>query len=86
MQSVEQSISRRPLSISVLRFLLTIVAVTGFWALAACAVSAGSPKDADIVVQFDDHDVVVRSIQFTEPISGLKAIQMSGLDVATADV
>lgn len=46
---------------------------------------AQSDNTADIIVQFNDHARTVRAITFTEPISGLAALQLSGLDVVTVD-
>jgi len=39
---------------------------------------------AHIVARFGDHDAIVRKITFTEPISGLAALKLSGLDIVTA--
>lgn len=46
---------------------------------------AQSDNTAHIIVQFNDHERTVRTITFTEPISGLAALQRSGLDVVTID-
>jgi hypothetical protein len=43
----------------------------------------GGAKNADIIVQFDDSDAVIRSIEFNDEISGLGALVLSGLDVVT---
>ncbi len=43
----------------------------------------GGPKSADVIVQFDDSDAVIRSIEFNDEISGLDALVLSGLDVVT---
>lgn len=37
-----------------------------------------------VVVQFDDHDLIARAITFTAPISGLRALELAGLEVVTA--
>jgi hypothetical protein len=42
---------------------------------------AQAPNQATVIVQFDDQARVVRSIEFTAPISGLTALQWSGLHV-----
>ena len=57
-------------------------------AAAAPAASAApaSPVDAahgTVIVQLGDHDLVARAITFSAPISGLAALQMSGLEVVT---
>ena len=51
---------------------------------------AGAPADgeanrATVVVQFDDTANAVRSVTFTAPISGLVALQATGLDVTVAE-
>jgi len=46
---------------------------------------ADGPNRAKIVVQVDDDDAIVRDISFTAPVSGLKALEMTGLDVITYD-
>ncbi|MCB0045322.1 MAG: hypothetical protein KDD92_07830 [Caldilineaceae bacterium] len=63
----------------------------GAWLLAALFLAMGAPgalaqdeKDADVIVQFGDQNVAIRSITFTDSISGLRALEMSGLDVITA--
>lgn len=50
---------------------------------AAPVARAQSDKTADIIVQFDDQARIVRTITFTDPISGLAALQLSGLAVVT---
>ncbi len=40
-------------------------------------------KDADVIVQFGDSDAVIRPIEFRGDISGLDALELSGLDVVT---
>lgn len=42
----------------------------------------GDIHQADIVVDFGDGRVIVRHITFTEPITGLTALRLAGLDVA----
>lgn len=46
-------------------------------------VNAQALNQADVIVQFDDHAHVVRTIAFTQPISGLAALEWSGLQVVT---
>ena len=45
---------------------------------------AGTPNAGTIVVQSDD-GLIVRPITFTQPISGLAALQATGLDVTVAE-
>lgn len=63
---------------------LTLTAIFALLALPALT-SADGPDRAKIVVQVDDNDAIVRNIGFTAPISGLKALEMTGLDVITYD-
>lgn len=44
-------------------------------------VSAQEPKTADVIVQFDGSDTAIRSIQFTEAISGITALELSGFEI-----
>ena len=51
-------------------------------------VSASAPDQvhgADIVVDLSDGRVIVRHITFTEPITGLTALRLTGLDLTVAD-
>lgn len=43
------------------------------------------PLSAQILVQYDDHALNVRAIDFTTPISGLRALELAGLDITVAD-
>ena len=45
--------------------------------------SAQDASHAGVVVQFDDHAQRVRSVVFTDTISGIRALELSGLDVVT---
>jgi hypothetical protein len=36
-----------------------------------------------VIVQFNDRDLVARAITFTAPISGLRALELSGLEIVT---
>ncbi len=47
--------------------------------------SAQEEGSADIVVQFDDNARVVRGLRVSLPVSGLSALQQSGLNVVIAD-
>ncbi|RME50543.1 MAG: hypothetical protein D6796_02715 [Caldilineae bacterium] len=46
---------------------------------------AQGPDTAHVVVQFAPNDTIVRRIQFSAPISGLKALNLTGLDVISND-
>jgi hypothetical protein len=58
--------------------------------LLSAAVAAARPADPGstghgyIIVQLGDRDLVARAITFTTPISGLRALELSGLNVVTA--
>ena len=45
--------------------------------------SAQDASHAGVVVQFDDHAQRVRSVVFSDTISGIRALELSGLDVVT---
>lgn len=46
-------------------------------------VNAQESKHADVIVQVDDQAQFIRRVTFTHPISGLQALQWSGLEVIT---
>jgi hypothetical protein len=54
-------------------------------AAAQTASQNDGPDRAHLVVQFSPGDALVRRIDFTAPISGLAALEASGLDVVTQD-
>lgn len=43
----------------------------------------GDPKSADVIVQLGDSETIIRPIEFSGEISGLEALELSGLDVVT---
>ena len=59
--------------------------LVGLFTLAGPSLLADGPDQADVVVQFEDDSVIVRRVAFSAPISGLKALELSGLEVITAD-
>lgn len=75
------------------------VATLALVALAALILSAllftlfgGAPgakalplESADVIVQFDANARVIRPIDFSEPISGIKALELSGLSIVISD-
>jgi hypothetical protein len=68
---------------SPLFFRAAALAVLLALALAGGLATAQDPRQADIIVQFDAQARVARTIEFTEPISGLAALALSGLEVVT---
>jgi hypothetical protein len=46
---------------------------------------AQAPNEASVIVQLDDQARIVRSVEFTNPISGVTALQWSGLNVVISD-
>lgn len=60
-------------------------ALAGLLTLPEQSLLADGPDQADVVAQFEDDSVIVRRVSFSAPISGLKALELSGLDVITAD-
>lgn len=69
------------LFISLLMLMALFIVLTGF---GTSPVAAQSDKQGTVIVQFDDNARVVRGIEFRTPISGLRALQLSGLSVVTA--
>ena len=57
-------------------------------ALAACmsTPAPGPDKQATVVVQLDDTAALVRPVSFRAPISGLVALEGTGLDIVTAEL
>lgn len=66
---------------------LVITAATfTFSAPVSAAPDAGRPRYADVVIQFGDRETVVRSIVFNKKkITGLQALELTGLDVVRID-
>lgn len=66
--------------------LAIIAAAFTFSAPVSAAPDAGRPRYADVVIQFGDHETVVRSIVFDKKkISGQQALELTGLDVVWLD-
>jgi hypothetical protein len=63
---------------AILLFLFALFAIQ-------CATTAGAiaPNRASVIVQFDAEARLVRSVEFTEPISGLKALELTGVEIVT---
>ena len=72
------------LSTAMFGLFLTVVVLLTVYALAACTVNPETFKRANLIVQFDDHQTAIRTVHFTTPISGLQALESSGLNVVTA--
>lgn len=49
----------------------------------APAVNAATANQASVVIQFDADQQIVRPIEFADPISGLKALELTGVEVIT---
>ncbi len=73
----------------VLLFALPLVLALSLLVLVQGTLASTSAPDqvheADIVVDLSDGRVIVRHITFTEPITGLTALQLTGLDLTVAD-
>lgn len=63
---------------------LMVALMLGIVTVSAAPVAPSSTAHGDVIVQFSDHDLVARAITFTAPISGLRALELSGLEVITA--
>lgn len=71
-------------AISLLALMLTVAGVPAMQAQAQDS-SDVDANDADIIVQFGDTDVIMRPITFTTPISGVRALELAGLQFETYD-
>lgn len=49
----------------------------------AATAGAVAPNRASVIMQLDAEARLVRSIEFTEPISGLKALELTGVEIVT---
>lgn len=71
---------------------LLAVVVTSFtlvtlaWLSLVPLTQADGPDKADIIIRLGEDDVVGRQISFVAPISGLRALELTGLDVITRDM
>ncbi len=63
---------------------LVIAVIAGLLGFAVEPTRAAGPDNAYIVVQFGDNNAIVRPISFNAPISGLKALEMTGLRLVTS--
>ena len=70
---------RNSLSIMAIGVGLALLTLLAMGTTAATA--ADAPKEAHVVVQLEGADVLVRPITFTGDISGVRALELSGLDV-----
>lgn len=61
------------------------VQITDTVTIAAHGEHTGTVNTAAVVVQLDDRRSIVRWVDFTEPISGITALEASGLDVTIAE-
>ena len=63
----------------------TLMAVTALLASPTDKIQADGSDAAHMVIQFELGEVIVRPVLFTAPISGLKALELTGLEVITND-
>jgi len=75
--------------ITIIAALLGVLMMTGFIGLIAADMPVSAAEDASdqalIAIQFGPGEQIVREISFTAPISGLAAIQMTGIPMEIAD-
>jgi hypothetical protein len=64
---------------------LALAFLFGLSVVSASPADPSDPAHGYVIVQFDDHNLVARAITFTAPISGLHALELSGLEVITAN-
>lgn len=86
---VEEESGRLKAAAILVLFAAALIAVSlgvlGTLSAQAAEFEADEVKEASVVVQFDDSDVIVRPISFTGEISGLTALELSGLDFEAQD-
>ena len=75
----------KPVATRSVSLALTIMLGLALLVGASRAVHAQEGDAGAIIVQFDDHAVHIRPIELTQPLSGLAALEQSGLDFVTAD-
>ncbi len=75
----------KPIAIRSVALALTAMLGLAVLLSASRGVHAQEGDTGAIIVQFDDHAVQIRPIELTQPISGLAALEQSGLDIVTAD-
>ncbi len=64
---------------------LVMVTLLLLAALSPAETSAAGPDEAHVVIQFDENWSIVRPISFTAPISGLAALELTGLNLITTE-
>ena len=89
MQKTYSASLRRSLLVRTLKMAVAILVVTLAGVIVtnvATAQPADAPRSAKahVIVQFGDHDLAARAINFTAPISGLRALELTGIPVVTA--
>jgi len=82
--SLYRSLLVRALTLAVAVLVLTLAGLIVTSVAAAQPAAAPRSARAHVVVQFGDHDLAARAINFTAPISGLRALELTGLPVVTA--
>lgn len=74
---------RQPLAIMLLAFVGAALFFLSLLIQRVPPVNAQDSNHVDVIVQTDDQAQVIRQVTFTQPISGLQALQWSGLEVIT---
>lgn len=62
---------------------LALLALLGVTLVSAQPAGPTAQAHGYVVVQFNDRDLIARPITFTAPISGLRALELAGLEVVT---
>lgn len=63
---------------------LTLLVRLGAAVVAAQPAGLADQAHGYVIVQFNNRDLIARAITFTAPIAGLRALELSGLEVVTA--
>ena len=61
-----------------------MLALLGVAFVSAQPIGPVNQAHGHVIVQFNDRDLIARAITFTAPISGLRALELSGLEIVTA--
>lgn len=64
---------------------LVVMALLGLMALPPAETRADGPDTAHVVIQFAENEALVRPISFTAPISGLTALEQTGLGLVISN-
>lgn len=82
--SLHRSLLARTLKMAIAILVVTLAGVIVTSVATAQPADAPRSAKAHVIVQFGDHNLAARAINFTAPISGLRALELTGIPVVTA--